>query len=140
MPPVENDFTVNLGNIEAAAAASRGDTAGPAEKPAPSSHAGWGIFLCCCILAFVAKVYCAATTQGTNDTGLFELYGQAVAEEGIERTYAASQHFNHTPLLANVLAGMHWVSQEGGLPFPLLLRLPGIVADLVVCLMLWIGA
>ncbi len=95
------------------------------------------IFYFCCVLAFAAKLYCAATTYGTNDTGLFAMYGQAVAEAGLEQTYAASQHFNHTPLLASVLAGLYLLTKKTGLPFPLLLRLPGIVADLVTCLMLW---
>ncbi len=102
-----------------------------------NSGAERNIFYFCCALAFAAKVYCAATTYGTNDTGLFAMYGQAVAEAGLEQTYAASQHFNHTPLLANVLAGLYLLTKGTGLPFPLLLRLPGIIADLVTCLMLW---
>lgn len=95
------------------------------------------IFYCCCALALAAKLYCASTTYGTNDTGLFLLYGQAVAEAGLEQTYAAAQHFNHTPLLASILAGLYWLAQESTLSYPLLLRLPGIFADLITCVMLW---
>ncbi len=94
-------------------------------------------FFIACILALIAKIYCGATTFGTNDTGLFELYGRAVAEVGLEETYRTSTHFNHTPFLASILAVMHVVSSNTGFSFPLLLRLPGIFADLVVCLVLW---
>lgn len=95
------------------------------------------IYGLCCLLAFVAKLYCAATTFGTNDTGLFQLFGQAVYEAGLQATYENSRHFNHTPLLASVLAGMFWLSQTFGWSFPFLLRLPGIVADLVSCVFIW---
>lgn len=102
-----------------------------------NSDAGRNLFYVCCALAFVAKIYCAATTFGTNDTGLFEMYGHAVAEAGLEQTYAASEHFNHTPLLASLLAALYTLAHDTGIRFPLLLRLPGIIADLVTCLMLW---
>lgn len=90
-----------------------------------------------CFLALVAKIYCAATTFGTNDTGLFQLYGEAVYQLGLQQTYESSQHFNHTPLLASVLMGMSWLSQTYALPFPLILRLPGIFADVVSAIVIW---
>jgi hypothetical protein len=93
------------------------------------------------VLALVAgtalKVYCASTTYGTNDTGLFQLYGQAIDEAGLEETYKASQHFNHTPALAAVLVCLYWLSKTFAWSYPLLLRLPGIAADVVTALVVW---
>ena len=95
------------------------------------------IYCVCCLLAFAAKLYCAATTFGTNDTGLFQKFGEAVYEAGLQATHENSRHFNHTPLLASVLAGMFWLSKTFGWSFPFILRLPGIVADLVSCVFIW---
>jgi hypothetical protein len=83
------------------------------------------------------KLYCAATTYGTNDTGLFHLYGQAIYEAGLEETYKASQHFNHTPALAAFLAFLYWLSKTFTLSYPLLLRVPGIAADIMSALVVW---
>ncbi|MDB6174988.1 MAG: rane protein [Chthoniobacteraceae bacterium] len=94
-------------------------------------------FLFCCGIALLAKLYCAATTFGTNDTGLFAIYAEALYDAGLETTYATSQHFNHTPLLSSALMVLHFTAKMFGLSFPLLLRLPGILADLVTSLMLW---
>ena len=84
------------------------------------------IFVAAVTLVTVLKIYCASTTYGTNDTGLFQLYGQAVYEAGLEETYRTSQHFNHTPVLAMVLVGLYWLSKTFAWSYPLILRLPGI--------------
>jgi Gpi18-like mannosyltransferase len=95
------------------------------------------IFIAAVSVGTILKTYCASTTYGTNDTGLFQLYGQALYEAGLEETYKASQHFNHTPALSIVLVGLYWLSKTFGWSFPLLLRLPGIAADVVTSLVLW---
>jgi len=95
------------------------------------------IFAAAVTIGTVLKIYCASTTYGTNDTGLFQLYGQAVYEAGLEETYRTSQHFNHTPMLAMVLVGLYWLSKTFAWSYPLLLRLPGIAADVVTALVVW---
>ena len=95
------------------------------------------LFTAAITLATALKIYCAATTYGTNDTGLFHLYGQAIYEAGLEETYKASQHFNHTPPLAIFLALLYWLSKTFAWSYPLLLRLPGIAADVVSALVVW---
>lgn len=95
------------------------------------------IFAAAVTLGTVLKIHCASTTYGTNDTGLFQLYGQAVYEAGLEETYRTSQHFNHTPVLAMVLVGLFWLSKTFAWSYPLILRLPGIAADVVTALVLW---
>ena len=107
---------------------------------------GWGVpkippsaslIIASIALATVLKIYCAATTWGTNDTGLFQTYAHALYEVGLQKTYETSQHYNHTPVTSDVLMAMHWLSITFPLPFPLLLRLPGILADVVTSLTLW---
>ena len=88
-------------------------------------------------LATILKIYCAATTWGTNDTALFQMYGQALYENGMQKTYEASQHYNHTPTLSILLMALYWLSSTFSWYYPLLLRLPGIAADVVTSLMLW---
>jgi hypothetical protein len=107
---------------------------GPAEGIKPSAK--W-FFAAALLLATALKVYCAATTYGTNDTGLFHLYGQAIAEAGLQETYRASHHFNHTPALAAVLVCLYRLANTCAWSFPLLLRLPGIAADVVTALIVW---
>ena len=83
------------------------------------------------LLAMLAKLLLAAQTLGTNDVVFFRLYGMKIAEHGLVALYQSTPLFNHTPmtgLFSALLAGI-----SGGDPrlFALLLRLPGIVADLV---------
>jgi hypothetical protein len=101
-----------------------------------SRKAGKRLFFAAVALATLLKIYCAATTYGTNDTGLFQLYGQALYENGLEETYKASQHFNHTPALSCLLIALYWVTTTFSWSFPLVLRLPGIAADVVTCIFL----
>jgi Gpi18-like mannosyltransferase len=68
---------------------------------------------------------------------LFQLYGQALYELGLEETYKNSQHFNHTPVLAMVLVCLYWLSNTFAWSYPLLLRLPGIAADVVTGFLVW---
>lgn len=89
------------------------------------------------LLAAALKIYCAATTIGTNDTGLFHTYGEALLGFGLQKTYETSQHFNHTPVLSALLMALCWLSDAFAWSFPLLLRLPGIAADVVTSLVLW---
>jgi len=101
-----------------------------------NSSARW-LIIASIVLATILKIYCASTTYGTNDTGLFQMYGQALYENGLEATYRATDYYNHTPVLSIVLIGIYWLSNTFSWSFPLLLRLPGIAADVVTTLMFW---
>ena len=81
------------------------------------------------LLGLLAKLYCAATTIGTNDTETFYNFGRFIHEHGLLAQYRATPAFNHTPLVGWFCAGIYALGQ--GAFFGLLLRLPGILADLV---------
>jgi hypothetical protein len=100
--------------------------------------------MCIVALALVAmtlKLAIAYNTIGTNDAVFFYGFAKVLSEHGLEWTYQHSRYFNHPPLTAYYLRGIFALTeqrwcQELGLHFPFLLRLPGIVADFLVVLVL----
>jgi len=89
------------------------------------------------LIAFVLKLVIAFNSFGTDDVVTFYHFGKALNENGLEWTYRHSIYFNHPPLAAYYVRAIYQLDhqpffRDNGLTFPLLLRLPGIVADLVV--------
>ena len=89
------------------------------------------------VLATAAKLYCAATTIGTGDSILFRIFGRIIAEEGLAHLYNLSPEFNHTPLVGMWAAGAWLLGKDSIFGQPFLLRLPGIIADIVTAGALW---
>jgi uncharacterized membrane protein len=89
-------------------------------KPRPT-------ILLAALLALLAKLYCAATTVGTNDADAFYNFGRFIWEHGLLAQYRATPEFNHTPFVGWFCAGIYGIGH--GFAFNWLLRLPGIVAD-----------
>ncbi|MEP6672299.1 MAG: glycosyltransferase 87 family protein, partial [Chthoniobacter sp.] len=97
------------------------------------------------LLAVAAKLYCAATTYGTVDVILYYGFAKNIVHEGVVNTYLHDRIFNHPPLLGNYLgfayqlAGGTETTPASGQRFAFFHRLPGILADFsVVLLLLWI--
>jgi hypothetical protein len=93
------------------------------------------------LIALVLKLVIAFNSFGTNDVVTFYHFGKALNENGLEWTYLHSMYFNHPPLIAYYLRGIYALSeqrwcQDIGVHFPFLLRLPGIIADFLVVLVL----
>jgi hypothetical protein len=93
------------------------------------------------LIALVLKLVIAFNSFGTNDVVTFYHFGKALNENGLEWTYRHSIYFNHPPLVAYYLRGIYALSeqrwcQDIGVHFPFLLRLPGIIADFLVVLVL----
>jgi Gpi18-like mannosyltransferase len=95
------------------------------------------VILLAALLALGAKLYCAATTVGTNDTDTFYNFGRFIWENGLLAQYRATPEFNHTPLVGWFCAAIYGIGK--GSAFSLLLRLPGIFADFfaIVALLRW---
>jgi Glycosyltransferase family 87 len=88
------------------------------------------------LVALTLKLAIAYNTFGTNDAVTFYSFGKALSENGLEWTYRHSIYFNHPPLAAYYLRAIYLLDhqpffRDNGLTFPLLLRLPGIIADLI---------
>jgi len=93
------------------------------------------------LIALMLKLMIAFNTIGTNDAATFYCFGKALNENGLEWTYRHSMYFNHPPLIAYYLRGIYALTeqrwcQDIGIHFPFLLRLPGIIADFLVVLVL----
>ncbi len=99
-------------------------------KPRPA-------ILLAALVALAAKLYCAATTVGTNDADSFYNFGRFIWEHGLLAQYRATPEFNHTPVVGWFCAGIYGLGH--GFAFNWLLRLPGILADFlaVAVLLRW---
>jgi len=92
-------------------------------------------------IVLIVKLLMAWNTFGTNDVVTFYLFGKSLTDHGLEWTYQNTILFNHPPLVAYYLRAIYSLHhfpllQASGISFPFLLRLPGIVADFVVILVL----
>src|SRR6266576_943906 len=93
------------------------------------------------LVGLFLKLSIAYNTFGTNDVITFYSFARSLSDHGLEWTYRHNISFNHPPLMAYYL---RWIYQldhlswfrENGFTFPFLLRLPGIIADFVVVLLL----
>lgn len=81
-------------------------------QPAPPNHTGLLLVLGAALLAFAVKCGWALNSFGTFDLGLFSLFAKQLTETGLVETYRHNALFNHTPLTALLLRGLH--SASGG--------------------------
>lgn len=93
------------------------------------------------LVALTLKLAIAYNTIGTNDAITFYGFAKVLSQNGLEFTYQHSRYFNHPPLTAYYLRGILALTEQpwcqaAGIHFPFLLRLPGIVADFLVVLVL----
>jgi hypothetical protein len=93
------------------------------------------------LIGLMLKLVIAFNTFGSTDAVVFLTFAKALSKEGLEFTYRHSILFNHPPLTAHYLQLIFYLDrqaffQASGLTFPVLLRLPGILADFVVLLVL----
>jgi len=106
----------------------------------PNARTTW-IVISAATVAALLKFYCAWTTFGTTDVKLFAIFGKYITDHGLEATYRAWPIFNHTPLVANFVTTALALAEiplakNCGVTFPFLLRVPGIIADFLVVLVL----
>src|SRR5438874_12446241 len=93
------------------------------------------------LVALTLKPAIAYNTIATNNAVFFYGFAKVLSEHGLEWTYQHSRYFNHPPLTAYYLRGIYALTeqrwcQDIGVHFPFLLRLPGIIADFFVVLVL----
>jgi hypothetical protein len=93
------------------------------------------------LIALLLKLVIAFNTFGSSDAVIFYTFAKSLSRDGLEWTYEHSVLFNHPPLTAYYLQLIFYLDQKAsfqasGLTFPVLLRLPGILADFAVLLVL----
>ncbi|HEY2342351.1 MAG TPA: glycosyltransferase 87 family protein [Chthoniobacteraceae bacterium] len=96
------------------------------------------IVLLLAFLALAAKLYCAATTCGTNDAVTFLSFGHRIDRSGLIVMYRETIIFNHTPLVGWFTAAIFDLAQNDldSYAFNFFLRAPAIFADLFCLLAL----
>jgi len=105
---------------------------------------GQRLIVAAALIAALVKIGIALNTLGTNDAVAFYQFAKALETHGLCWTYQHSALFNHPPLVGYTLPALAWLDRQSffrqyGLTFPFLLRLPGIIADFgVVLLVLFI--
>jgi len=114
-------------------------TAGVKISPARDRYAVW--IVGAALVGLFLKLAIAYSTIGTNDVVTFYGFARSLSNHGLEWTYRQSLTFNHPPLTAYFLCGIYKLDQirflrENGIVLPFLLRLPGIIADFIVVLVL----
>jgi Glycosyltransferase family 87 len=129
---------------------TRASAAKKTDLPAPKSRTRTrfgrsAILLAAAATALILKLFVAMDTFGTNDVITFYQIGHSLTEHGLKATYSSSAAVNHPPLTAIFIEAIYRLDQtaglrEYGISFPFLIRLPGIIADLVVVLLLlWLA-
>lgn len=106
------------------------------------------LIIAAAFVAFGLKLVIALNTFGTNDVAAFYMFAGSLREHGLEWTYRNGviffsnfPVFNHPPVTAYYLELVGHLSKnplltDYGVTFPFLLRLPGIIADLISVLVL----
>jgi len=95
----------------------------------------------CALIGLFLKLAIAYNTVGTNDAINFYGFARALSDHSLQWTYEHSRYFNHPPLVAYYLRAIFNITEQNwcqaiGLHFPFLLRLPGILADFLLVLLL----
>lgn len=131
------------------------DAARPANSPArlpQTGRNGSAWIVGAALVGLALKLILSYCTFGSNDAFTFYAYARSLNDHGLAWTYqhgtiwlSSSTIFNHPPLTAYFLRLIYHLNQTefcrvNGLTFPFLLRLPGIIADFIVVLVLlrWI--
>lgn len=99
------------------------------------------LVLCLALVALFLKLALAYDTVGTNDGVFFYGSAQLISKNGLTWLYQNSIYFNHPPLTGYYLRAIYLLTEQSwsrdlGIHFLFLLRLPGIIADFIVVLVL----
>src|SRR5256714_1107766 len=119
----------------------QGTEAARIESMSPTRDLRTTFIVALALVATTLKLAIAYNTIGTNDAVFFYGFAKVLSEHGLQWTYEHSRYFNHPPLTAYFLRGIFLLTeqkwaQDLGIHFPFLLRLPGIIADFFVVLIL----
>ena len=93
------------------------------------------------LVAFVIKLAIAYQTFGSNDVVTFYHFSHALTKHGLGAVYQNDINFNHPPLTSYYLRAIFWLAHQPfctdyNITFPFLLRLPGIIGDFVVVMVI----
>jgi len=88
----------------------------------------FGALICA---AVVLRIFIAIYSLGSNDVGTWYRFASSIDQEGLWQLYGVDSEFNHPPFGALLVWLIYKIHTATGLAFPLLLRVPGILGDLI---------
>lgn len=88
------------------------------------------------LIALASKLWLAATTFGTNDVETYLRFLREHQASGAVHLYETDRYFTHPPFVIRLLQGIGAVADGTALSWPFCLRLPAILADLGIVLLL----
>lgn len=94
------------------------------------------------LVALAVKVHTARTTGGVDDVFLFGRFSEAVHRYGPVMIYGKPipgvvLPYNHPPLAGLMLGFLYTMQHDYGFSFPLMIRLPAIIADLATTMLVF---
>jgi hypothetical protein len=89
------------------------------------------------VLGFALRLALLFFTFGSNDLGAWYWFAEAIAEDGLERTYLERIDFNHPPLMGLLSVLLLGISDVTGLPFRSVFKVPSVVAEAVTAWLLY---
>lgn len=89
------------------------------------------------LAGFALRLVLLWITLGTNDIGTWYWFAQSLSEGGLQRMYLDQEAFNHPPLMGLLVVLVLEVSEATGLRFPVVLKIPSVVAEGVTAWLLY---
>jgi hypothetical protein len=102
---------------------------------APTRYVPFFIFLG--LTGLAARIILSWFSYGTNDVTTWLRFAQSITDSGIVNLYHSDRLFNHPPLAGYLVTGLALLAEQTGIAAPFLLRLPGILCELLTALILW---
>jgi hypothetical protein len=87
-------------------------------------------------LGLIARLVLAALSRGSNDAAFWEEFAWQISHFGIRSLYDHEPWFTHPPLMGGWAFLSLRIAELTWLPFPALLKLPGILGDIGTALLL----
>lgn len=86
---------------------------------------------------FAARLALWLASWGANDADLWQAFATLIHRDGLIQTYRTQPLFNHPPLMPYWAAAAEALSRATGVSFPVLFKLPMLLADGLTCWLLW---
>ena len=89
------------------------------------------------VFGVLLRVVLIGMSYGSNDMTRWTQFADAIREFNIWELYRGYQGFNHPPLMGWMAAGLRTLALWTGIPFSVLFKLPCLIADVLVMVVLW---
>lgn len=95
------------------------------------------VLLTIALAGVVARVFLAWVSRGSNDIDTWRGFGNHVDKYGLVNTYKMLSDFNHPPIMGYFVEAAVRVASYTGLPFPFVFKIPSMLSDVGVLVLLW---